>query len=180
MENVFRPTFLVPVLYTKKGCFGEIKKNGVEAIETGMSTTKTADVNTYSENRFFLNQGRQRADEAMVNILVHVTSKYNKRKGVKKKIKKRRKKKFKKRDAKVDMRTTTDKKQVTHLFFKKIFMLNCQSFCSERPNKWNPLPYEEDKSKVPLVVFGAGMFGKNLVKLKGLTVWCDWGLCGDH
>jgi hypothetical protein len=30
--------------------------------------------------------------------------------------------------------------------------------------KWR----EEDKSKVPLVVFGNGMFGKNLVKLKGL------------
>ncbi|KAI7864089.1 uncharacterized protein EV154DRAFT_488962 [Mucor mucedo] len=38
-----------------------------------------------------------------------------------------------------------------------------------RPNKWKPLPYEEDKSKVPLVVFGEGMFGKNLVKLKGMT-----------
>ncbi|KAG2201858.1 hypothetical protein INT47_004415, partial [Mucor saturninus] len=51
-----------------------------------------------------------------------------------KKVKKRRKKKFKKRDAKVDMKNTTDKK----------------------PNKWKPLPYEEDNSNVPLV-------------------WRDWG-----
>ncbi|KAI7873225.1 uncharacterized protein EV154DRAFT_556343 [Mucor mucedo] len=36
------------------------------------------------------------------------------------------------------------------------------------PNKWKPLPYKEDKSKVPLVVFGTGMFGKDLVKLKRL------------
>ena len=38
-----------------------------------------------------------------------------------------------------------------------------------RRKKWRPLKYqEEDKSKVPLVVFGNGMFGKDLVKLKGL------------
>lgn len=37
-----------------------------------------------------------------------------------------------------------------------------------RRNKWGPLKYQEDKLKVLLVIFGDGMFGKDLVKRQGL------------
>lgn len=38
-----------------------------------------------------------------------------------------------------------------------------------RSEKWKPSSFvEENKEKVPLVVFGNGMFGKDVVKLKGL------------
>lgn len=38
-----------------------------------------------------------------------------------------------------------------------------------RNGKWKPSKFqEEDKTKVPLVVFGNGMFGKDIVKMKGL------------
>ncbi|KAG2205164.1 hypothetical protein INT46_003473 [Mucor plumbeus] len=32
--------------------------------------------------------------------------------------------------------------------------------------KWKPSKFQQDKAKVPLIAFGAGMFGKPLVKLK--------------
>ncbi|KAG2235217.1 hypothetical protein INT48_003561, partial [Thamnidium elegans] len=37
-----------------------------------------------------------------------------------------------------------------------------------KENKWKPLKFKEDRQKVPLIVFGSGMFGKNTLKLKGL------------
>ncbi|GAA5808627.1 hypothetical protein MFLAVUS_002019 [Mucor flavus] len=36
-----------------------------------------------------------------------------------------------------------------------------------KKQKWKPAPYLESKTKIPLIVFGAGMFGKDAVKLKG-------------
>ncbi|KAI9487462.1 MAG: hypothetical protein EXX96DRAFT_474584, partial [Benjaminiella poitrasii] len=48
-----------------------------------------------SRNQFFLYQGRQRASESMINMLLHGTSKYNRRKRNKKKRDKKRKKKNK-------------------------------------------------------------------------------------
>ncbi|KAG0787722.1 hypothetical protein G6F19_007506 [Rhizopus arrhizus] len=34
--------------------------------------------------------------------------------------------------------------------------------------KWRHLPFQENKEKCPLVVFGAGVFGKDMIKMKGL------------
>ncbi|KAG1351653.1 hypothetical protein G6F62_002919 [Rhizopus arrhizus] len=34
--------------------------------------------------------------------------------------------------------------------------------------KWRPLPFQENKKKCSLVVFGAGVFGKDMVKMRGL------------
>ncbi|KAG0814600.1 hypothetical protein G6F17_003459 [Rhizopus arrhizus] len=34
--------------------------------------------------------------------------------------------------------------------------------------KWRPLPFQENKEKCSLVVFGAGVFGKDMVKMRGL------------
>lgn len=34
--------------------------------------------------------------------------------------------------------------------------------------KWKPLPFRQNKEKCPLVVFGDGVFGKDMVKLKKL------------
>ncbi|GAA5809410.1 hypothetical protein MFLAVUS_002818 [Mucor flavus] len=36
-----------------------------------------------------------------------------------------------------------------------------------KKQKWKPALYLESKTKIPLIVFGAGMFGKDAVKLKG-------------
>lgn len=48
------------------------------------------------------------------------------------------------------------------------FLLVVQSTTEDvEKNKWKPLPYTENNRKVPLVVFGNGMFGKDLVKLRG-------------
>ncbi|GAA5812184.1 hypothetical protein MFLAVUS_005634 [Mucor flavus] len=38
---------------------------------------------------------------------------------------------------------------------------------TSKKQKWKPAPYLESKTKIPLIVFGAGMFGKDAVKLKG-------------
>ncbi|KAG1441212.1 hypothetical protein G6F56_011583 [Rhizopus delemar] len=37
---------------------------------------------------------------------------------------------------------------------------------TNRQSRWRPLEYEESPKKVPLIIFGDGMFGKNVVKLK--------------
>ncbi|KAG2202802.1 hypothetical protein INT46_009962 [Mucor plumbeus] len=37
-----------------------------------------------------------------------------------------------------------------------------------KSNKWKPTKFEYEKSKVPLIVFGTGMVGKDLAKLRGL------------
>jgi transposase-like protein len=37
-----------------------------------------------------------------------------------------------------------------------------------REQKWRPAKFQQEKSKIPLVIFGSGMFGKDLVKLKGI------------
>ncbi|CEP14216.1 hypothetical protein [Parasitella parasitica] len=34
--------------------------------------------------------------------------------------------------------------------------------------KWKPLPFREEKEKCPLVIFGDGVFGKDMAKLKNL------------
>ncbi|KAI8997611.1 hypothetical protein BDB01DRAFT_893114 [Pilobolus umbonatus] len=38
---------------------------------------------------------------------------------------------------------------------------------TSKKQKWKPAPYLESKTKTPLIVFGAGMFGNDAVKLKG-------------
>ncbi|KAG0825657.1 hypothetical protein G6F18_010297 [Rhizopus arrhizus] len=43
-------------------------------------------------------------------------------------------------------------------------MANIDSWNSQ----WRPLPFQENKEKCPLVVLGAGVFGKDMVKMKGL------------
>ncbi|KAG1139363.1 hypothetical protein G6F38_009889 [Rhizopus arrhizus] len=89
-------------------------------------------------HRFQLYQDRQRAPEMMANMLTHGTAKYNRS---------RRKRKKKKKDK-------NDKKEDEGL--------------SLRTDEKKPLPFQENKEKCPLVVFGAGVFGKDMVKMKGL------------
>ncbi|GAA5815083.1 hypothetical protein MFLAVUS_008589 [Mucor flavus] len=38
---------------------------------------------------------------------------------------------------------------------------------TSKKQKWKPAPYLESKTKISLIIFGAGMFGKDAVKLKG-------------
>lgn len=76
----------------------------------------------------------------MVSMLVGGGPKYNKDKRKHKKKKKKRqkkKKKEKKKATKKDVDTTDRRK---------------------RENRWRPLKYKEDKTKVPLVVFGGRTF----------------------
>ncbi|EIE76770.1 hypothetical protein RO3G_01474 [Rhizopus delemar RA 99-880] len=96
-----------------------------------------------AHHRFQLYQGRQGAPEMMANILTHGTAKYNRSR---RKRKKKKKKKDKKEDEGLSLRT------------------------DEKKLKWRTLPFQENKEKCPLVVFGAGVFGKDMVKMKGL--WC--------
>ncbi|KAI8645903.1 hypothetical protein BD408DRAFT_457542, partial [Parasitella parasitica] len=79
----------------------------------------------------------------IANILINGTSKYNRNKRSKEKKKKKRRKENKKKRVVID-NPSKPKKQ-----------------------KWKPAPYLESKTKIPLIVFGAGMFGKDAVKLKG-------------
>lgn len=39
--------------------------------------------------------------------------------------------------------------------------------CKKKSTKWKPTTYELDEKKVPLIVFGDAMFGKDHVVLKG-------------
>ncbi|KAG1154867.1 hypothetical protein G6F37_009064 [Rhizopus arrhizus] len=134
--------------------------SGIKTIESQIPTPKTAAVGSYDQYvkytlthldrlldfygkdtahyRFQLYQGRQRAPEMMANMLTHGTAKYNRS---------RRKRKKKKKDK-------NDKKEDEGL--------------SLRTDEKKPLPFQENKEKCPLVVFGAGVFGKDMVKMKGL------------
>ncbi|CEJ03737.1 hypothetical protein RMCBS344292_17715 [Rhizopus microsporus] len=82
----------------------------------------------------FLYEGRQRATEKMVDILVTGRAKYNRRRRKKKKNKKA--------------------------------TLNATINVPTKLNKWKPLSYIENNRKVPLIIFGDGMLGKDLMKLK--------------
>ncbi|KAG0842259.1 hypothetical protein G6F18_002875 [Rhizopus arrhizus] len=77
----------------------------------------------------------------MANMLTHGTAKYNRSR---RKRKKKKDKNDKKEDEGLSLRT------------------------DEKKLKWWPLPFQENKEKCPLVVFGAGVFGKDMVKMKGL------------
>ncbi|KAL0075567.1 hypothetical protein J3Q64DRAFT_1666990 [Phycomyces blakesleeanus] len=94
------------------------------------------DYNT-AKYRFNLYQGKQRAPDMMVNILLSGSARYNRRRH------------FRKKNRKQERQNKSKKGK-------------------NRQYKLKPLRYPEDKSKVPFVVFGNGMFGKDRVKLKGL------------
>ncbi|KAG1139784.1 hypothetical protein G6F37_009494 [Rhizopus arrhizus] len=83
-----------------------------------------------------------KALEMMANMLTRGTAKYNRS---------RRKRKKKKEDK-------NDKKEDEGLSLRT----------DEKKLKWWPLPFQENKEKCPLVVFGAGVFGKDMVKMKEL------------
>ncbi|KAI7900981.1 uncharacterized protein BX663DRAFT_438345, partial [Cokeromyces recurvatus] len=100
-------------------------------------------------DKFFLYQGRQRAPEIMTNMIINGGSKYNKAKRVKKKKRKKEEKRRK-------------KKKNGDISF------SCLNQVCTKQNKWKPIKYQQDSTKVPLIVFGSGMFGKDNVKLKGL------------
>lgn len=55
--------------------------------------------------------------------------------------------------------------QKSRVFF--FLMYGNSPLLIHRENRWRPLKYKEDKTKVPLVVFGDGLFGKDHVRLKG-------------
>ncbi|KAG1254966.1 hypothetical protein G6F68_010607 [Rhizopus microsporus] len=77
----------------------------------------------------------------MANMLTHGTAKYNRS---------RRKRKKKKKDK-------NDKKEDEGLSLRT----------DEKKLKWWPLPFQENKEKYSSVVFDAGVFGMDMVKLKG-------------
>ncbi|KAG1152469.1 hypothetical protein G6F37_010787 [Rhizopus arrhizus] len=134
--------------------------SGIKTIESQIPTPKTAAVGSYDQyvkytltyldklldfygkdtahHRFHLYQGRQRASEMMANILTHRTAKYNRS---------RRKRKRRK----------------TRMIRRKMKGYHCAL-----TKRMEALPFQENKEKCPLVVFGAGVFGKDMVKMKGL------------
>ncbi|KAI7906106.1 uncharacterized protein BX663DRAFT_415387, partial [Cokeromyces recurvatus] len=93
------------------------------------------------KKRLQLYQGRQKAQETMVNMLINGDTKYNQSRRNKKRNK-RRKKRPNKNDA-----------------------------IKEKLNKWRPIKYKEDKTKVPLIVFESGMFNRDTNKIR--TLRCE-------
>ncbi|CEP17611.1 hypothetical protein [Parasitella parasitica] len=87
--------------------------------------------------RFYLYQGRQKAPQIMVNMLVNGGKKYNRRQRSKKKKRAKQKKRLKKQNRVIP------------------------------PTTAKPAKFHQYTNKVPLIVFGSGMFGKDSVKLKG-------------
>ncbi|KAG1392210.1 hypothetical protein G6F60_012184 [Rhizopus arrhizus] len=173
VHNQYHPMFLGPgrkSLFTAVVSVASAKQirksscSGIKTIESQIPTPKTAAVGSYDQyvkytlthldklldfhgkdtahHRFQLYHDRQRAPEIMANMLTHGTAKYNRS---------RRKQKKKKKDK-------NDKKEDEGLSLRT----------DEKKLKWRPLPFQENKEKCPLVVFGAGVFGKDMVKMKGL------------
>ncbi|KAI8967173.1 hypothetical protein BDF20DRAFT_803796, partial [Mycotypha africana] len=94
--------------------------------------------------RFHLYQGRKRAADKMVNMLINGGTKYNLDLRLKKRQEQNKvaKKKNNKKDGKKRRKDASNA-------------------------KWKPEPFNAgDKIKVPLIVFGNGMFGKDNVVLK--------------
>ncbi|KAG2197190.1 hypothetical protein INT46_003352 [Mucor plumbeus] len=101
----------------------------------------------------------------MVNMLLNGDKKYNKKKRNKTKQKKWRKMKkaAKKSNERLDRKARAKKKINDNDVSGTVGTHDFTKF-----NKWKPSKFEYDKSKVPLIVFGTGMVGKDLVKLRGL------------
>ncbi|KAI9268584.1 hypothetical protein EDC94DRAFT_514539, partial [Helicostylum pulchrum] len=98
-----------------------------------------------AKSRFNLYQSRQKAPEYMVNMLLDGTAKYNRKKEARRRRKRKRGVVIKARKKKLKFET------------------------GNKAYKWSSTKFEEeDKNKMPLIVFGNGIFGKDLVKLKGL------------
>ncbi|ORE11873.1 hypothetical protein BCV72DRAFT_331883 [Rhizopus microsporus var. microsporus] len=143
-------------------------QKGIRTIETNIPSPKTSQCAAYllyieyilthvgvlftsydyktAKDRFYLYQGRQRAAEEMVNMLVHGGAKYNK--------KKRKKRNRKEKRSKKRQKQTANPKEKENQITKN------------RSQKWKPAKFQTEREKVPLVVFGAGMFGKDSIKLK--------------
>ncbi|KAG2203207.1 hypothetical protein INT46_008991 [Mucor plumbeus] len=160
---------------------------GLTSIETNIPTQKTCSSILYdrfiqyiiihkdklfafygkdtAKDRFFLYQGRQRAPEIMVNMLLNGDKKYNKKKRNKTKRKKWRKMKkaAKKSNERLDRKARAKKKINDNDASGTVGIHDVT-----KSNKWKPSKFEYDKSKVPLIVFGAGMVGKDSIKLIGL------------
>ncbi|KAG1019468.1 hypothetical protein G6F26_010093 [Rhizopus arrhizus] len=173
VHNQYHPMFLGPgrkSLFTAVVGVASAKQirkpscSGIKMIESQIPTPKSAAVGSYDQyvkhmlthldklldfygkdtahHRSQLYQGQQMAPEMMANMLTHGTAKYNRS---------RRKRKKKKKDK-------NDKKEDEGLSL----------LTDEKKLKWKPLPFQENKEKYPLVVFGAGVFGKDMVKMKRL------------
>ncbi|KAI7907894.1 uncharacterized protein BX663DRAFT_415342, partial [Cokeromyces recurvatus] len=98
-----------------------------------------------ARDRFSLYQDLQRTPQQMANMLTYGTAKYNRSKRDQKKKKAKRRIKQRRRKDK-----TVGKPERT------------------KTKKWRAASFDENKKKVPLVVFRAEMFGKDLAKMKGL------------
>ncbi|KAG0826837.1 hypothetical protein G6F18_009759 [Rhizopus arrhizus] len=176
VHNQYHPMFLDP---GRKSLFTavvgvasskQIRKSscsGIKTIESQIPTPKTVAVGSYDQyvkymlthldklldfygkdtahHRFQLYQGRQRALEMMANMLTHGTAKYNRSRSKRKKKKK-------------DKKDKNDKKEDEGLSLRT----------NEKKLKWRPLPFQENKEKYSSVVFDAGVFGKDMVKMKGI------------
>lgn len=160
------------------------KAQGLEIIESQIPTPKTTDLESYknhiqylfehinkllnyydfskTKNAFFLYQGRKRAGEIMVNMLIGGTAKYNKEKRGKKNKKKKRHKKKKKPQEKEDESSIESEKKPAEK--------EQDTVQHKKSDKWKPERYHHKPLKIPLIVFGTGMFNKDHVKLKGNRV----------
>ncbi|KAI9473845.1 MAG: hypothetical protein EXX96DRAFT_320843 [Benjaminiella poitrasii] len=103
-----------------------------------------------SRDRFFLYQGRQRSPESMVNMLLHGTSKYNRRKRNKKKKRDKKRKKKNKNKSKGKKKLQKMKNVV-------------------RPNK-----FEEFKSKISGVCFWWRNVWERFGGFEWLEMWSYW------
>lgn len=164
------------------------KSEGVEPIESSIPSPKTSNISKHhdyvshimsnldtllefygprrAKDRFTLYQGKQRAMQLMVNMLTHGTSKYDRSRRNRSSKRKKRRKKRKKNSRKKKENEITVKKYINSLFLIDTNS-NYSSFFY-RTRKWKTNQFVQPKDKVPLVVFGAGMFGKDNVKIKGL------------
>ncbi|KAI8053183.1 uncharacterized protein B0P05DRAFT_575543 [Gilbertella persicaria] len=137
----------------KKAC-------GIKTIETNIPTNKTANESLFynqetAKETFFLYQGRQRAPERMVKMFLDGTKKYNKKSRGNKRKRAKNKGKRKKKGNKSGKKDKGKRKMApkTTKTSHKFMILRESNFF-------------QYKQKVPLIVSGSGMFGKNHVKIK--------------
>ncbi|ORE08370.1 hypothetical protein BCV72DRAFT_323947, partial [Rhizopus microsporus var. microsporus] len=164
--------------YHRTGSTKYIKKlerlkaqKGIKTIETNMPSPKTSQRAAYllyieyvlthvgvlftfydykiAKGRFYLYQGRQRAAEEMVNMLVHGGAKYNKKKRKKRNRKKKRSKKRQKQTAnpKEKENQITKNRYVINFSFDNQILLNC---CFKEAKSGSPQSSKRKERKCPL------------------------------
>ncbi|CEP20193.1 hypothetical protein [Parasitella parasitica] len=128
------------------------QRSGILPIETNMPTSKTASPDSYHEHISYMltHLNKLLMFYGGATARCHGTAKYNKSK------RKKRQRKNVKRGEKKKKKSNMDKKEYAKLD------------TTAKKLKWKPLPFREEKENCPLVIFGDGVFGKDMVKLKNL------------